>query len=376
MADIVFTDITMGLIEMTNDEENQHIVMKLDELDGGISFSWSYRETTFPFIEDHGTGTAFLSSVSGTVACTPDFNEECGNMGKAIDIVSTAFDIGSFSIHLDGGASALYNAILDSLNDVFEDIFSAFFNDRLAQAGAEIINNKLFNIYSYIAIHSGGYAFPASEGPMWDGREKAGILPGPLTNQVNDEDLQYMISNTSFESLYLSGLTLGLLEGTIDPSTVSDPRMASMLTTSTLGSICPGLYEAYPDAPIRLDLEASIMPTVSVMPSAVFTNVTGILTVSVSTEGEREWERSAEGIKGVEWEREWESEIESNSQWIPALEIGYSAGMAGIPGAWTEDYHGIKNKTSFTLDYSPYNTTAWGVSSQFGDTYYDTAASM
>ncbi|GIQ81796.1 hypothetical protein KIPB_002815 [Kipferlia bialata] len=173
------------------------------------------------------------------------------------------------------------------------------------------------------------------------GRES--IMPSPLPNLVTDEDLQMVISSTVFESLYLSALDLDLLEGEIDYDKVTNPQFQSLLNTATLGSICPGLYAAYPDAPVSLSLETSIMPTVSVMPSALFTNITGTVHVSVL-------------------------DADTDAM-VDAFSVGYSAGLAGIPQTQTHEHthnHYTSNVTLFYMDYSPYNVTGWPVESSFG----------
>ncbi|GIQ88426.1 hypothetical protein KIPB_010673, partial [Kipferlia bialata] len=132
--------------------------------------------------------------------------------------------------------------------------------------------------------------------------------------------------------------------GTVDPALVTNPQLQSLLNTATIGSICPGLYEAYPDAPIMLDLTMTETPSISVMPSAVFANVTGTVHVSVQ-----------DGTQG----------------YVPALDLGFSVGMAGKPVSYNKPWYAL-TRSYFYFDYSPYNVSAWEMDSQYGDVHLDT----
>ncbi|GIQ82596.1 hypothetical protein KIPB_003760 [Kipferlia bialata] len=372
ISNLTFTNSHIGDIVVSTDHVTQEIELKLTDIDLAIQFDWSFKETTYPFLEDSGTGTATASSINGDVIVVPAYDDVCGVF--AIDMTEFVFEVGHLHIHLDGGASALYNVIVNGLVKVLEDNFTAAIDTFLAQAFETGINQGFHDcgvdqwigsgiresmqfvdpgivvLDSYLSVHLGGYAYPQVDGPYWEERHTADIMPGPLSDQVNDADLQYEVSNTVFESIYLSALSLDLLKGTVDPTKVTDPLSQTLLTTATLAPICPGLYEAYPDSMVRLDLVATEMPTVSVMPSATYTNVTGVVSVSVATDGA--------------------------GHYSPAFEVGYSAGLAGTPMAYSQDLDTGDTRMTFHLAFSPYNTTSWQGSSQFGEVVLGTPHSM
>ncbi|GIQ81549.1 hypothetical protein KIPB_002524 [Kipferlia bialata] len=360
LTDLQTTNFHMDSMAAKTLPETQELELDLGDTDINMTFDWSYTETSWPFASDSGTGTASCAGINGDFVLHPVYDHVCGV--PQMDTDEFNLDFGNIKITLDGGASEFFQTILNVFIGLVEDIFTDKLNELIAQSMTDSINWTLsqesgsvvpdgmmedfrmpdpaVNVQdSYMAVHLTGFIYPVEEGVMWPARSS--IMPSPLPDLVTSEDLQFVISNTVFESLYLSGLSLDLLHGQIDREEVQNPKMASLLNTSTLGGICPGVYEAYPDAPISLSLETTIMPTVTVMPSAVFTNVTGTVHVSVH-------------------------DATSDSM-VDAFTVGYSAGLAGVPACETVyNAQHAQNFTSIWLNYQPFNLTGWEISSEYG----------
>ncbi|GIQ85148.1 hypothetical protein KIPB_006776 [Kipferlia bialata] len=356
--DMHLGDFSIGGAEVATLPETQQIQIKMSQTDIDLTFSWAFQEQSFPFLSDSGTGTASASNIHGTMVLAPAFDEDCGVLQLSMD--QFEFDYGDIAIHLDGGASALYNAILTTLIDMFQDVFTQSLDELISSGFISVINTAIGGGTNYEALKDGlradfrfvapgmliedsfidmvftGYGYPESEGRDWQKRLDDGLVPGPMGGRANDEDIQYEISHTVYESIMDAGISAGIMSGVVDPSKVQSPQAKSLLTTSSLGGICPGLYEAYPEAEIYLELvpSAETVPRVSIMPSAAFANITGTVSVSVLDGDKR----------------------------LPAFEVGYSAGLAGIPSTSQYDEHTMR----FPLLFSPYNTTAWSMSSEFG----------
>ncbi|GIQ85921.1 hypothetical protein KIPB_007672, partial [Kipferlia bialata] len=250
------------------------------------------------------SGHPTLAHVSVRSAA-PAFDTDCGTLQFQCD--EFALDLGDIVVHLEGGASVLYNAVLNTLIDLFQDLFTEQLDQLIADSFLVSLNamcaDETRYMYlkdgvrgdfrfvepglviedNYISVYLTGYGFPLSVGPSWDGWVQDGLLPKDMEGQVNDEDTQFEISRSVYESILDAGIAAGTLGGVIDPRTVTDPMALSLLTTSTLASVCPGLYEAYPEGEIYLELvpSAETVPSMTVMASAAYLNVTGTVSVSV-----------------------------------------------------------------------------------------------
>ncbi|GIQ89912.1 hypothetical protein KIPB_012519, partial [Kipferlia bialata] len=296
------TQLRMGSFTASTDADKGLIGFYLGESDMTMSFSWKYEEQGFPFIKDHGTGRASVSGLSGSMSTTVGVDPECGQAQFYFEAFS--FDIGKIVIDLDGGASALYDLVLNTFISLMEDLFAdelsdmlgesieAAINDGLASAGTETdmaydlgfdtrpVPPGMSVMDSYIGIRNTGYMFPRSVGNGWEARTK----PAPLPDIVNNADVQIICSNNVWNTGFSAANYNGVLGGVISPETVSSSMYDSYLTTSVLASICPEVYDAFPSSSISLSLSASIDPTLTFMPSAGFLNITGTVDVSVNSD--------------------------------------------------------------------------------------------
>eukprot|EP00704_Kipferlia_bialata_P010913 g10913.t1 len=188
-----------------------------------------------------------------------------------------------------------------------EDLFADELNDMLGSALENAINTGMegapwhngqtdgivqdmrpvppgFNIMpGFVGIQYTGYMYPETEGLTledWDRRTK----PAPLPSIINDADVQMIVSNSVFDSLFSVANYESLLQGTISPDTVANPMFESYLSTSVLASMCPEVYAQYPSSGVSLEMSASIDPTLTFMPSAGFLNITGTVDVSVNSD--------------------------------------------------------------------------------------------
>ncbi|GIQ87693.1 hypothetical protein KIPB_009787, partial [Kipferlia bialata] len=302
IRDMAFTDFQIYGTAVTTMPDTQQLQISLDGVALSLSFSWSFRETTFPFISDHGTGTAGVTNIKGDVIAGTDFDEECGILQMSMD--ECVFDLGDIVVHLDGGASALYNTVLAVLIDMFQDVFTDQLDTVIASGITASINDGImdqkpyrylqdnvladFRMVSpgmvvddnYVSLQFTGYGYPGTTTDDWPQRIDDGLRPGPMGGRVNDEDMQFEVSHTVYESIYDVGISMGLMGGEVDPTLVTDPKVGvehfvnskilivsyltfqiqSMLNTAVVAPMCPGLYAAYPDQPIYL----SLMPSAEV----------------------------------------------------------------------------------------------------------------
>ncbi|GIQ85558.1 hypothetical protein KIPB_007246, partial [Kipferlia bialata] len=227
-----FTDLYVGSLVASTDHANNLMEFSISDMRGVLAFDWAFQETSFPFLSDSGTGTATATGITGQVLMGPDFNDECGVMAVSIDQFD--FELNDLDIHLDGGHSALYNVIIGALVDVMEGAFVDVMDAFIANGLMDTINRGFANLSQnqwlrdgirenyqfvspgfivldqYVSVHMSGYAYPEEIGPTWSGH--ATLMPGPMTDQINNADLQYEMSNTVFESVLLAGMSLDLMK--------------------------------------------------------------------------------------------------------------------------------------------------------------------
>ncbi|GIQ87537.1 hypothetical protein KIPB_009591, partial [Kipferlia bialata] len=291
ISDMACSEMAIGSTTMSTLAPTQQFQAVLDHVDINLSFSWAFQEQSFPFVSDHGTGTG------------PAFNTDCGTLEFSMD--QCVFDFGDIDIHLSGGASALYNAVLNTLIGLFQDLFTEQLDQLLSSAFLQSLNSLASSEKPYLNLDDDlradfrfvepglviedsfinvlltGYGYPKSAGPTWQKRLDDGLVPGDMDGRVNDEDIQFEVSRSVYESILDAGIASGVLGGSIDPRLVGDPLALSLLTTSTLAAVCPGLYEAYPEGEVYLELvpSAEVVPSMTVMASAAYLNITGTVSV-------------------------------------------------------------------------------------------------
>ncbi|GIQ85486.1 hypothetical protein KIPB_007158 [Kipferlia bialata] len=357
--------LTIGdMSSSTSMEGTPSFIFSVNSLAISIGFNWAYAETSWPFSQAEGTGIASVSDATGDFDMLFSIDDECGCTHLDILSVNLDFDV---DIELHGDGSALFETILNALVDMLEDMFEESFEEMLRSGMEDSLNDIFYHrnhsnkmpdgmiqddrlcgtgIYigdSFITFRLSMYIYPAGEDEAWPERG----TPTPLPTSVVNADMQMIYSNNVFNSMYRAEQDLGMLHGTISPSTVTDPSMRSLLSTDVLASICPGLYNAYPDAEVELSLASTQAPELSFLPSAGYLNVTGTVDISVSDDPDPS----------------------------PALTLGVSYGLA-LQSKLVEILHSYGNVTFLSWETSVFNVTAWPVSSRYGDVSTHTPQAM
>ncbi|GIQ81006.1 hypothetical protein KIPB_001898 [Kipferlia bialata] len=367
ITSMVMSEMDISEFSVSTNEADGTIGIFLGDSDLQLSFNWGYQETGFPYISDHGTGTATVTGLTASISSLTRVDQTCGNLVFAFE--SYSIDFGKITIALDGGASALYSLVLNTFISLMEDLFADTLSDMLAEALLEAINSggmtadwyhvlagdvgldqryidPGFHVLDgYIGLYYTSYGYPLAEGEDWPERTH----PAPLPDIVNNDDFQMILSNNAFNTIFSAANHNGILSGDIAYSTVTNPMFKSYLMTTAVASVCPGLYDAYPDSALALHLTPTIDPVLTFMPSAGYLNITGTVDVSV--------------------------DYGSLSDNVHAFQIGLSYGMAMTPDVWQNEFN-WGNETTVSWNASPYNSTAWAISSEYGDLHLDTPQSQ
>ncbi|GIQ80216.1 hypothetical protein KIPB_000977 [Kipferlia bialata] len=272
------------------------VQLVIDDISMRFSFNWSYEQEEWPYTHDHGTGTLDIAGTSYTTALQSYMDEECGV--PQFECLKYTMDLGKVTINLDGGASALYQMVIDTLINLVESLFEDTLEDMLQEVAMDSINHAFmhtdylyhmvdspalslderftnkFAIYEdWLQVTLTGYFYPESVGHLWNGRTlPAGPLPGKRTNA----DIQIFCGRSLHQSAFEAHQYEEDYVCPIDYSDAS-PYTQSILTTAALGSVAPGLYQQYPDQSLSVTYTSTETPQLTYMPSGALVSFTGRL---------------------------------------------------------------------------------------------------
>ncbi|GIQ85950.1 hypothetical protein KIPB_007709 [Kipferlia bialata] len=293
------SELTIGAFTISPLVSEDMLQVTLTDASLTVKFDWSVTETDeWPYLSDSGTGTASMTGVQMSAMGATTLHPECGSL--TLDLIGFEADFGSIKVHLDGGGSALLNMIINSLISFLQDLFAQSFSDMLGDSlqaalntlmgdnqlvlhianGLSIDDRYTAGVHlndGYLSICTSAYVYPEDEDNTWRPYAPETQLPDVVTN----DDLQVIVDKSAFQSDMAAMQEEGLWDFYYEADETTDPFTQSLLNTSALASVCPGLYAAYPDEPVQLMYNSTQWPDFSIMPSAAFTNHTGILSVMV-----------------------------------------------------------------------------------------------
>ncbi|GIQ87129.1 hypothetical protein KIPB_009108, partial [Kipferlia bialata] len=305
MTDLSVTEFDLDGIEVTTLPDDQAVQFTIDDSALFVDFEYSMREESWPFVSASGHGTFSATGISGVIVGSVELDRDCGVL--TIIVGELNFNYGDITITLEGGEvfADIMNAAIKLLESMFTDTLNVLIGDWFQTA----INTYVTSVFpykqndqiainrtdifmdiretawpvildGYIAMFFTGYSYPKSVGNGYDQRPftDASAMPEIVTSA----DLQMIADQSCLGSVLSSMQYMDMLKGYIDPSTVTSPQLQSLLNTSTVAALCPGIYDEYPDQAISLSLSADPMPEFQVMPSAAFLNVTGTIDVRLA----------------------------------------------------------------------------------------------
>ncbi|GIQ90692.1 hypothetical protein KIPB_013579, partial [Kipferlia bialata] len=141
LSDLTVTNMHVESVVALCLPESQSLEVDLGDTDMALSFSWAFKQEGWPYVSDHGTGTASVEGIMGSVIGELGYDHDCG-VGQ-LTSGSVDFDFGDIDISLQGGGSALFGDILNMLVGLLEDLFSDTLNQIIADSLLENINSNL-----------------------------------------------------------------------------------------------------------------------------------------------------------------------------------------------------------------------------------------
>ncbi|GIQ79907.1 hypothetical protein KIPB_000614 [Kipferlia bialata] len=278
----------------------------LDGLSFSYSFDWEYDEIGWPYIHDGGTGTVTVSDVSASGALDFGLDTKCSSV--TAEISDFSMDLaGKIKVHLDGGASALYNVVLNTLLDVLDSVFTALFEDNVADivslaideqfaSMTDFIHTDMYGDYvtdfrltdtplvydTYLELFMHGWEYPLDtyDAPLED-------VP-QFPDTILQKDMQVSLSRHAINRTFTVHIADNLFTGTVKPSNLSNPSLGVLLTTEYYQAIMPNLYAKYPDRSLSATLTATGDSDTEVLPSGLLVTAAVSVTVSVLSEGGEE----------------------------------------------------------------------------------------
>eukprot|EP00768_Dysnectes_brevis_P004111 gnl/Dysnectes_brevis/2929_a3593_1167.p1 GENE.gnl/Dysnectes_brevis/2929_a3593_1167~~gnl/Dysnectes_brevis/2929_a3593_1167.p1 ORF type:complete len:511 (+),score=183.50 gnl/Dysnectes_brevis/2929_a3593_1167:169-1533(+) len=305
ISSLAITDFYIKDASVQLDDASTLIDAVISNGGGDITFEWSYKETdSWPYIGDNGFGEASITDISAMLSVYV-YQNECQTYNFTLDV--TEFDFSDVSIHLSGGASWLYDLIIqvfiDLLKEQFMDLLPGLIT-QVAQMGLDSWSDQNTGYYwlydsdghstayqdwrmptptpifkdNVFVVPAHGQTYRGSAVTEHD-RDLFWQTPLPLPDVVTEDDVQYIIDRSVFNSVLSVFQEIGSYNGVID-----DPSNP-LLQTDTLSAVIPGLAE-YPGDSLRITLNSTQDPLATIMPTAVFINMTGTLTAALSSTGE------------------------------------------------------------------------------------------
>eukprot|EP00768_Dysnectes_brevis_P008679 gnl/Dysnectes_brevis/802_a884_2578.p1 GENE.gnl/Dysnectes_brevis/802_a884_2578~~gnl/Dysnectes_brevis/802_a884_2578.p1 ORF type:complete len:544 (+),score=133.08 gnl/Dysnectes_brevis/802_a884_2578:115-1632(+) len=288
LTDISIKSFSLAPISMINfDEPNQQVDITFSELSIEITFNWEYDQGVFPYISDNGWGEASLShcAMSAVLSSVEDF--EC--MVPYVTIDELMFDIGDIDITLHGGASWLYDLVIELLIDIFSDVFVEQLTPLLQEALQDAFNGQItgwvpvyespvdayteldMRVPQQVPIYDTFIDLPLS-GQVYDKKATGGVFwqqPLPLPTLKTDLDFSASLDRMVPNSAAAVGWGRGLLIGEVVGEELEDEEEQLLLSAEVLGEFIPGLDE-YGSTVFDLSVNATAPPLATVQPVALY----------------------------------------------------------------------------------------------------------
>ncbi|GIQ86031.1 hypothetical protein KIPB_007806, partial [Kipferlia bialata] len=357
LTDFSVTGFDIESLKVNTLPDTDSVQFSLGDSSIMINFEWAVTEESWPYLHDGGPGSLTASGISGIMIGQDVFDDECGLV--TVEVTDVNFSYGDIELVLTGGEifADIINVLINALTKLFADELNTLLQDGFQQA----LTHQFYHVIpyyrvlpddlkqdmrvtsqfdvldGYVAMPVTGYTYPAEIGKAYQDRPMP--QPTDMPHIVTDADMQFILDQSIYGSLFTSMQLNGLLEGSVSPDEVVNPQLRSMMNTSILANICPGVYDVYPDEPVAVALTVSdiVWPEFQIMPSAGLLNITGTI----------------EAFSGPDLD-------------VPVLSVDCSLGLSAVPYLWVE-VGTYSNATHISLDFYAYNVDVYSAHSDYGD---------
>ncbi|CAL5983282.1 Conserved_hypothetical protein [Hexamita inflata] len=135
IANLQVPDLKMNL------DGNEQIALYLPSCELLLSFQWKFQQQAYPYTTDNGSGQIIIKNgTMGATARSEIDKKDCpGHM--ILKLVKSQLHYDQLRIKLDGGASWIFQSLIDVILDSLQNQISGFLADTLMIGFVQIINN-------------------------------------------------------------------------------------------------------------------------------------------------------------------------------------------------------------------------------------------
>ncbi|CAL6028323.1 Conserved_hypothetical protein [Hexamita inflata] len=121
LSDIIITDFIVHEAFVILDE-NQQLQMNIVNASAVFNFQWEFKQTSYPYTSDQGSGKIIIKDVSAHLTMQTDCSyDECPN--KMIsNVLNVQIQIGVLHLQLSGGQSWIYQSMIELVINAVKNI--------------------------------------------------------------------------------------------------------------------------------------------------------------------------------------------------------------------------------------------------------------
>jgi lipopolysaccharide-binding protein len=269
------------------------IAMTISNLAATVNANWHYKEENWPHIGDSGTVVASVSNTQTDLVL--DISNNNGH--PVITLTQDDVTIGSLSVELHGGASWLYQVILDLFSGSIKSDIEGAIKQGLSTAINTQVANFLANFPFVLPIDKNVKVdFTLSDDPLFTSALMAIFCKGELLALKNpveypipppalpapaaDKMIRITVTDYTFGSAAAAYYQSGIMHVTFTNKNIPANFPVS-LNTSSWQYLLPNLYYKYPNLAMQIDVQASQTPGIVINSTGVTSEVSGLMIISV-----------------------------------------------------------------------------------------------
>ncbi|KAL2944782.1 hypothetical protein RDABS01_033129 [Bienertia sinuspersici] len=294
---IYHIDVPFSKVEVGDDD----ITISASRATANLSMDWKYTyKNWFVEVSDHGKASVEVEDME--VGLKLGLENKGGGGGLKLSLMDSNCDVNDVDIKVEGGASWLYQGVVDAFRDHIESAVEKAILKKLRK-GISKIGSLLHSLPGEIKVDEtsalnvtfvGDPTFSDSSiGFVINGLffPSNGALASPYQNQILQTSVPCytpakMIAMSLHEDVFNSASLVYFNAGLMQWQVGKIPDQ-SLLNTTEWKEVVPQLYEKFPNARMVLDILVATPPSVHIFDGAMEATINTDVTVDVmSDDGE------------------------------------------------------------------------------------------
>jgi lipopolysaccharide-binding protein len=269
------------------------IAMTLSSLSATVNANWHYKEESWPHIGDSGTVVASVSNTQTDLVLAITNS----NGHPVVTLTQDDVSIGSMSVELHGGASWLYQVILDLFSGSIKSDIETAIKNGLATAINTQVATFLAKFPFVLPIDKNVEVdFTLSDDPLFTSALMSIFCKGELLALKNpveypipppqlpapaaDKMVRIFVTDYTFGSAASAYYQSGIMHVTFTNKNLPANFPVSLNTTSWQ-YLLPNLYYKYPNMAMQIDVQVDQVPGIVINSTGVTSEVSGAMIISV-----------------------------------------------------------------------------------------------